>query len=175
MDQEERLVAELQMLGIRYLSRKESFQVQRVRPAHQLLADLIRQPSSRVRMAVVPLLLAKPDFAQAIPAVMQSLAGDDALLMKILYTAAVYLQQIYQTQHIQSLPQRDQLLPDLFASELGISNELDERECLKVLATIHQAFSSLSLNWAGTYENAVQKWLHQIALEAKWKQSQPVT
>jgi hypothetical protein len=45
--QEEHLVADLELLGIRYLSRQTDEQAERVRPAHLLLADLVRQPSGR--------------------------------------------------------------------------------------------------------------------------------
>ncbi len=44
---EEQIVAELTLLGIRYLSRLTDIQVDHPRPGEQLLADLVRQPSSR--------------------------------------------------------------------------------------------------------------------------------
>ncbi len=50
---EERLVAELEQLGVRYLSRLTNEKARRVRTPHKLLADLVQQPSSRVRAALI--------------------------------------------------------------------------------------------------------------------------
>ncbi len=64
---EEAIVAELELLGIRYLARQTAFQAAQVRPAAQLLADLVRQRSARVRESVIPVLLAHPSYAHAVP------------------------------------------------------------------------------------------------------------
>lgn len=61
---EEQVVSELDALGISYLSRQSSSSVERVRPPEQLLADLIRQPSARVRQAVIALFLSHPEYAE---------------------------------------------------------------------------------------------------------------
>jgi hypothetical protein len=45
-DEEERVAAELGLLGIRYLSRRTFAQVKHVRPPDILLADLVRQAES---------------------------------------------------------------------------------------------------------------------------------
>ena len=42
--QEEQLVAEIEKMGIRYLSRQTGYQAKRVRTPQRLLADLLRQP-----------------------------------------------------------------------------------------------------------------------------------
>ena len=41
----DQLVAELGLLGIRYLSRHTAFQATGVRPPEELLADLVQQPN----------------------------------------------------------------------------------------------------------------------------------
>ena len=47
-DEEEQVVAELELLGIRYLSRQTAEAATQVRPPERLLADMVRQPSARV-------------------------------------------------------------------------------------------------------------------------------
>jgi len=42
--EEEQLVAELEHLGISYLSRQTDYQVQRTRPPQNMLADLVHNP-----------------------------------------------------------------------------------------------------------------------------------
>ncbi|RPI82121.1 MAG: hypothetical protein EHM41_19135 [Chloroflexi bacterium] len=63
---EEQIVAKLAILGINYLSRSQDLVVKVARSRERLLADLIRQSSSRVRLVII-LLLAHPDFASVVP------------------------------------------------------------------------------------------------------------
>ena len=57
---EEQLVDELAQLGVRYLSRQSMDVAQYVHAPYELLAKLVCQPSSRVRSALIALLLARP-------------------------------------------------------------------------------------------------------------------
>ncbi len=93
--EEDRLVAELEQLGIGYLSRRVSCATRGVRAPATLLADLVRQPSARVRAAVISVLLAHPELAQAMPAALAQLPPDLRRLLRILYTAARVLQREY--------------------------------------------------------------------------------
>jgi hypothetical protein len=63
--QEERIVAELAFLGVRYLSRRTPDRAKSVRPPAVLLADLVRHPSARVRLSVIAVLLAHPAYAHS--------------------------------------------------------------------------------------------------------------
>ena len=72
-EEEERIVAELELLGIRYLSRRTTIKASKVRSPSTLLADLVHQPSARVRAAVIAVLLAHPEYATAIPEALEAL------------------------------------------------------------------------------------------------------
>jgi hypothetical protein len=65
-----------------------------IRPS-ALLADLVRQPSARVRNAVIAVLLAYPDYAEAVPAALERLRPAEQQTLRLFYTAAVLLQQEY--------------------------------------------------------------------------------
>jgi hypothetical protein len=92
---EEQIVAELALLGVGYLSRNIDTRPIPQHPAHQLIADLVRQPSSRVRTALIALLLLHPEFDQSVPAALVSLRANNRVTFKCLYTAAVILQRKY--------------------------------------------------------------------------------
>lgn len=92
---EEKLIAELELLGVHYLSRKTSFTAKRVRPYPVLFSDLMLHPSSRVRNALIAVLLAHPEIAEDIPSIINKLNPNNRFLLKILYTAAVALQKEY--------------------------------------------------------------------------------
>jgi hypothetical protein len=65
--EEDRVVAELSLLGVNYLSRLTVVKIDHPWPVEKLLADLMRQPSSRVRTATITLLMAHPEYAGFMP------------------------------------------------------------------------------------------------------------
>ena len=93
MTEEERLVAELCSLGIRYLSRQTAHQPAGARAPEALLADLMQQPSARVRAATIALLLAHPEFGNAVPGALEQLTAEERFNLRAFYMAAVFLQQ----------------------------------------------------------------------------------
>jgi hypothetical protein len=167
---QERLVAELETLNVRYLSRQTTVQAKKSRPPERLLADLIRQPNSRVRTAFIAVLLAQPELAQAVPAAMARLRPDEQLTLKLLYTAAVVLQKKYTVRLRLFLTDRWQWLPDLYSSELGLVIEQPPDELLLALGTAHRQKTGIVLNWTGTYENVAHHLLHRWELESQWNQ-----
>jgi hypothetical protein len=114
--EEERLVAELELLGIRYLSRHMPDRAECVRSPEALLADLVRQPSARVRVSVVAVLLAHPEYAQAVPAALERLLPAEQWTLRFFYSAAVLLQQEYAERLRPFLAGRR--LPDRFGADL---------------------------------------------------------
>jgi hypothetical protein len=155
--EEERIVAELELLGIRYLSRRTSAQAKRVRPPDALLADLVRQPSARVRAAVIAVLLAHPEYASAVPAALERLGPAERLTLQLFYTAAVLLQQ----EHAERLRRfmTDRRLPDRFSAELGLPEMAPPHEQLVALGRQHRQRTQACVNWVGTYESVVQRLL----------------
>jgi hypothetical protein len=166
--EEERIVAELGLLGVRYLSRRTSARAKRVRPPDVLLADLVRQPSARVRSAVIAVLLAHPEYAAAVPAAMERLGPAERLTLQLFYTAAVLLQQ----EHAEQLQRFgiDQRLPDRFSAELDLPDASLPREQLAALGRQHRQRTQVCVNWTGTYESVAQHLLRSWELEARWEQ-----
>jgi len=161
--EEERLVAELELLGIRYLSRQTAERAASVRPPAVLLADLIRQPSARVRTAVIAVLLSHPDLAEALPAALQRLSPPERQTLLFFYTAAVLLQQQYASQlqpYVAWQP-----LPDRFAVDLGLPPSAPIRERLAALGRRQRQQTGRAVNWPGTYEQVVRHLLHAWELE----------
>jgi len=161
-DEEERLVAELERLGIRYLSRRTSYQAPGVRPPEQLLADLVRQPHARVRSAVIALLLLNPRYAQAVPAALQRVSGRERLTLRSLYEAAFLLQQEHAERLGPLLGERWDWLPDLVSVDLGLPPGGNPRERLEVLDRELRRRTRVNANWMGTYEAVVEKLIRQL-------------
>jgi DNA-binding TFAR19-related protein (PDSD5 family) len=166
---EEQLVAELELLGVSYLSRQTTCRARKVRPAHHLLADLVRQPSARVRAAVISVLLARPELAEAVPAALERLTDAERLTLQFFYTAAVLLQQQHSRQLNALASSPPVLLPDLFSAGLGIPSADDPGMRLRWLGDAQRRATGVTANWAGTYEHTARQLLRRRALETQWQ------
>ncbi|MEW5988462.1 MAG: hypothetical protein AB1791_17675, partial [Chloroflexota bacterium] len=119
--EEEQLVAELELLGVHYLSRQTDYQATQVRPPDVLITDLLRQPSARVRCALIAVLLIHPELSTAVPAALKCLAATESVMLKCFYTAAMLLQRQYADRLRPFIVKNWRWLPDLFSQELGLS------------------------------------------------------
>jgi hypothetical protein len=155
--EEEILVAELDLLGIGYLSRQSSYQASHVRAPEALLADLVRQPHARVRNAVIAVLLSRPAYAKALPAALRRLSPRERFTLQALYIAAVLLQQAYADDLRPLVGARWRWLPDTLSQDLGVSSEGAPRERLRMLDRELRRRTRTMVNWMGTYEQVVQK------------------
>jgi hypothetical protein len=170
LTEEERLVAELGLLGIRYLSRQSSYQASQVRSPDILLADLVRQPSARVRASVIAVLLSHPEYAEVVPAALERLSSQDRLTLQSLYTAAVLLQREYADRLRLLVGERWLWLPDLLSKELSLPTEGPPRERLRLLERELQHRTRAVVNWTGTYEQVVQRLIRDWERGVQWNQ-----
>jgi predicted nucleotidyltransferase len=171
LQMEEELVAELELLGIRYLSRQSSYQANGVRPPAALLADLVRQPSARVRAAVIAVLLAHPEYAEAVPEALEQLHPDDRLTLQSFYAAAMLLQQEHAHRLRAFLGARWRPLPDVpeAASQLNLPDVGTPAERLAWLGREHRRRSGTMVNWAGSYEQVAQRLMRRWEVERQWQ------
>jgi hypothetical protein len=165
---EDRIVAELERLGIRYLSRENGEAAAQPWPPATLLADLMRQPSARVREAVIAVLLLHPTYAQAIPAAVAQLPEPEQMALRFYFTAAVLLQRQYADVLRPRLAKPWHWLPDLFSHELGVPGRGAPRERLERLGAAHRARTGRAVNWTGTYENVARKLIRRWQAEQQW-------
>ncbi len=167
--EEETLVAELEQLGVRYITRQALCGATELRPPDLLLADLMRQPSARVRAAVITVLLAHPEFASAVPAALHRLSPPERRMLQFYYTAACLLQEEYADRLKRLAPTHWQRLPDLFSSGLGLLAGGTPRERLNLLGDLCQRDTGAIVNWAGTYEHVARQLLRRWEVETTWK------
>ncbi len=170
ISEEEELVAELELLDIRYLTRQTTYCPASVRSPEKLLADLVRQPSARVRAAVIAVLLAHPEFAASISVALQVLPPVQRITLQFYYLAAVFLQRVFADQLQPRLGTRWQWLPERFAEQFNIPSDSPPREKLIQLGREHQRLTHIVANWGGTCEDVARRLLRQWELERRWSQ-----
>ena len=169
ISEEEKLVAELELLGIHYLSRQSLYRAESVRPPEKLLSALVQQPSARVRASVIAVLLTHPEYAQVVSIALQSLSPARQITLRLYYIAAFLLQRIFAERLKPRLGERWQWLPELFSESFDLTNGTP-RENLIRLGREYQRLTQTVVNWAGSCEDVARRLLRQWDLESQWKE-----
>jgi len=152
------LVGELDALGVHFLQGGHSPDtIMGVDPVTLLMA-LAASDKARLRLALIPLFLQRPDFAAWAGIAAQRLPVLAQVVLKCYYTAALLLQQKH-LPRLESLLGQCSRLSDLFSAELDILVPHDPEIGLRALAKRQSVLSGRFINWLGTYEHAVQRLL----------------
>ncbi len=167
VDSADELVAELNALGLHFVTGGEAITPARSLQPAELFAALAQQSDARLRLAIVALLLYRPELAPAVPDALTWLREPAQMTLKLFYTAAVLLQQAYADRLRRLLGQYDSL-PDFFSEELGVPVTDSPLARLRRLAECHRALSGLAANWLGTYEHAAERLFKRMEREAQW-------
>jgi len=164
----DRLVTELNSLGVRFLSGGDPARTEPALSPAALIAGLAEQEEARVRLALIPLFLVRPALAGAAPAALADLDAPVQVTLRCFYTAAVLLQQIHAAE-LRRLLGEQPVLPDHFSGELGLPSTGSPQQRLRRLGDRQRALSGLAANWPGTYQHAAERLLRQLKLERQWQ------
>lgn len=164
------LAAELGRLGIAFVTFSTDDRPSPPPAPDTLLASLAMSGEARLRMALIPLFLARPDYASSADEAAGALSGRARVTLVCYYTAAMLLQRKH-TRRLIQLGIDHAPLPDLFGRELGLPPTDDADSSLARLAKRHAELSGQSLNWAGTYEQTAKRYMQRL----KWEAQQAVS
>ena len=161
------LIYNVNRLGVNFLvDESDSSSTDILTPA-DLLAGLATQPDARMRLALIAVLLQRPDFAKYVHQATALLVELDKITLKLYYSAAHYLQIIYANQLLDVLGSYEKL-PDYFSEELDIEKGILATEQLMQLAERHKKITGMPLNWYGTYNHAAQRVITRLKKEQAW-------
>lgn len=168
----ERLLGELRAHGITYLS--GGHEAMAAASAHpmpdaELLRALARYPESRVRNAVIGLLLLYPELAGAIPDALRAADEPTAESLATLALAALYMSRLWRTRLRLALGRAPELPADLLAPLIAARglpspDEMYGELGLRALEQFEQARRGLPLNFIGDWQNQID---HLIAQELR--------
>lgn len=158
---DDRVVATLNELGIRYIVQKRAEPYTDL-PAAQIVAALIAHQSVRVRYAVIALLLRHPDWAAAALDAMRTLSLAEAEQLRRYYTAAVYLQRMYRPV-LEIYLGKQPMLPDYFSVAMGLPPPGEYYG----VSGLRELVSRLPppIDWWGSYQHPVKMLVRMLALE----------
>src|SRR5205085_1316186 len=129
----DQLVAELERLGLRYLSRGRLPEPNAPLAPEALISGLAASPEARLQVALVPLFLWRPDYAESTLNAANRLAGPALVMLQGCYTAAVALQPRY-ARRLTALGRPAAFLPDIFAAALDLPPMVDPSKRLVAVA-----------------------------------------
>ena len=166
------LVAALVERDIRqlYLSAYRSDVAQITAPI--LIGALASNASPRLREALISLFLRHPDYAVYVPTVIVDLDESSSLVLRHMYTTAVYLQRFWHTTLSLYLGQFP-FLPDYFGQsyfQLPPPDAQFGESGLRALAELFQR--QTGLDWLSVYSSTISLFLTQLSLETSYA-SQP--
>ena len=127
------------------------------------------QADARMRLALIAVLLQRPEFALEADDVLAMLTNDYQPIFKLYYTAACYLQSKYHEQ-LENLLGHVQTIPDLFSEQLNLATGDSVEKNLQRLALRHKEITDLDVNWYGTYHHAAKRVMTRLRREREWAQ-----
>ena len=134
------LAAELDRLGILFVRNDSADKGFKPLAPGVLLAGLAASNDPRLRLALIPLLLARPDYAGALPAALNDLPAAAQVVLRCYATAAVLLQAQY-TAQLNAIFGQQPCLPDWFSADLGVPRTGPVVERLAALAECQRRLS----------------------------------
>lgn len=166
---EEQIAAALQALGVKFVhSEPAGAAPLPIQPA-RLVAALALSQEARLRLALIPLLLQYPQWAEVVASVAQQLSPAARLTLQCYYTAALWLGEKYRPR-LESLLGKQAPLPDYFSTVLGIEKTPDPDENLRRLAIRQRELSGAQVNWLGTYHHALKVWIKGLEIKPSERQ-----
>lgn len=162
----EALVAALRDRGISYLAPGDAVAGEAPDSDEKLLCALLHQEDSRLRLAIVPLLLRHPEISASVPDLAVSLDEATLLELQTLYMAAVYLQRNWRSRLSIYLDEIT-LLPDLFSQQMGLPlpEERFGKPGLVELADAWQARSRYPFERLQALNSTFELFIGQLKLE----------
>jgi hypothetical protein len=141
------LLSSLDYYGVHFLAGEQIPDFSEPLPPEKLLAGLTIQPEARMRLAIIAVLLLKPEFSLTAKKVLALTPDEFHNTFQLYYTAACYLQK----EHFDQLEERlgkFQKIPDLFSEKLNLKDTNDLQE----FGQRHKTISGMDINWQGTCE-----------------------
>lgn len=162
------LIANLNRIGVHFIAGElDSTSIICLTPS-EILAELAKHTDARLRLAIIVVLLQRPEFAQYADETLTRLEETGQITFMLYYTAAHILQKVY-SQDLENVLGRIDELPELFSDNLGLDPSKAIPEQLIHLADRHKYLTGLPINWLGTYHHAAQRVIARLKKEQAWE------
>ena len=162
------LTATLDSLGVHFIAGQPDLTPEIAESPVALLRGLASSNEARLRLALIPLFLKRPEYALHVENALTGLSPTAQHFLRCYYTAA----QILQQKHYQTLTELfDNLaiLPSLFEDTLNLDSTESPDARLQQLAREQARLVGKLLNWYGTYEHAYTRLVQHSRRRLQWR------
>lgn len=166
--QREILVAKLREEGISYLAPSDAVTDQSITSDDTLLVALLEQPDARLQLALIPLLIRRPELSHHVLSLMGQIDQQLVIELQTFYMAAVYLQRLWKTR-LGFYLNTTTLLPDLFSKQLGLppADERFGKNGLYDLAEAWKARSPYPFDRLSALKSTMDLFFEQLKIESR--------
>lgn len=161
------LAAELDRLGIAWVVASVDDRPEPPLEPIELIVGLSSSDEARLRMALIPLFLARSEYADLAGETAATLSGQPRITLICYYTAAKLLQRKH-VDRLEKLGLESPILRDWFSRELDLPDAGDPDTLLIHLAKRHAELSGRQLNWYGTYDQAARRFMQRLEQALTW-------
>lgn len=161
------LTTTLDWLGVHFIAGKPDTQPEIAESPAALLRGLASSNEARLRLALIPLFLKRPEYALHVEDTLPSLPLTAQHFLSCYYTAAQLLQQ----KHYQTLIElfgNLAILPSLFEDSLNLDSTASPDMRLQQLAGEQARLIGRPLNWYGIYEHAYNRLVQHSRRRLQW-------
>jgi hypothetical protein len=161
------LTATLDQLGVYFIAGQVDTHPEIAESPVALLRGLASSNEARLRLALIPLFLKRPEYALHVENALTGLSRTAQHFLRCYYTAAQLLQQ----KHYQTLSElfgNLAILPSLFEEALNLDSTESPDMCLQQLAREQARLMGRPLNWYGTYEHAHTRLVQHSRRRLQW-------
>lgn len=162
------LTAALDQLGVHFIAGQPDTQPETAESPLDLLRGLTSSNEARLRLALIPLFLKRPEYALHVKNALPTLSPTAQHFLRCYYTAAQLLQQ----KHYQTLTKlfgNLTIMPPLFDRTFNLDSTESPDMRLQQLAKQQARLIGKPLNWYGTYEHAYNRLVQHSRRRLKWQ------
>ncbi|MAT99342.1 MAG: hypothetical protein CL608_19560 [Anaerolineaceae bacterium] len=161
------LTTSLDRLGVHFLAGQPDTHHEIAESPVALLRGLASSDEARLRLALIPLFLKRPEYALHVENALIGLSPTAQHFLRCYYTAAQLLQQ-KQHQTLTELFGNLAILPSLFEDSLNLVSAESPDVRLQRLAREQARLIGRPLNWYGTYEHAYNRLVQHSRRRLQW-------
>lgn len=161
------LTTTLDQLGVHFIAGRVDTHPEIAESPVALLRGLASSEEARLRLALIPLFLKRPEYAAYVKNSLFGLSPTAQHFLRCYYTAAQLLQQ----KHYQTLTElfgNLAVLPSFFEDSLNLDSTESSDMRLRQLASEQAQLIDKPLNWYGTYEHAYTRLVQHSRRRLQW-------
>lgn len=161
------LVNSINLMGIVFFPSSIKSNHADLLPPEIIFAELSMHEDVRMRLAIIAILLQRPDLASFAANAMAKISINYKNTFMVYYTAACLLQQIYADEW-NKIFETYVPIPDKYSGDLNLSKKGTAEDRLRELSKRQAEITGMPLNWFGTFSHTGRRIIEWLKKQQSW-------